>query len=91
MDIFLGILGILTLIVFVIFVWEMLKYKFYNLYISKKCIDEVQEDIIYCLDIADALGYEIIFRTPECVVYKNCKLHVANTTEGKKVIMVDLI
>lgn len=91
MDIFLGILGILTLIMFVIFVWEILKNIFSNLYIRKESIDEVKEDIIDCLDIADAFGYEIIFRTPECVAYKNCKLHVAKTETGKEVIMIDLI
>ena len=88
---FLGVWGILTLIIFVIFVWEILKYIFSNLYIIKDSIDEVKEDIIDCLDIADALEYEIIFRTPECVAYKNCKLHVAKTENGKEVIMIDLI
>ena len=91
MDMFLGVWGILTLIIFVIFVWEILKYIFSNLYIIKDSIDEVKEDIIDCLDIADALEYEIIFRTPECVAYKNCKLHVAKTENGKEVIMIDLI
>ena len=91
MDIFLGILGILTLIVFVIFVWVILKVIFSNLYIRKKSIDEVKEDIIDCLDFADTLRYEIIFRTPECKAYKNCHLHVAKTENGKEVIMVDLI
>lgn len=88
---FLGIFGILTLIIFVIFVWEIVKDIFSNLYIRKESIDEVKEDIIDCLDIADALEYEIIFRTPECISYKNCNLHVAKTKEGKEVIMIDLL
>ena len=91
MNIFVGILGILTLFIFVIFVWEILKDMFFNLYIRKESIDEVKEDIIDCLDIADALGYETIFRTPECVAYKKCKLHIAKTENGKEVIMIDLI
>jgi hypothetical protein len=92
MGIFIGIIcGILTLIIFVIFVWEILKDIFSNLYIRKESIDEVKEDIIDCLDIADELGYETIFRTPECVAYKNCKLHVAKTENGKEVIMIDFI
>lgn len=91
MDIFLRICEILTLIIFVIFVWEILKDIFSNLYIRKESIDEVKEDIIDCLDFAEALEYEIIFRTPECVAYKNCHLHVARTKEGKEVIMIDLI
>ena len=36
--------------------WEILKDIFSNLYIRKESIDEVKEDIIDCLDIADALG-----------------------------------
>lgn len=88
---FLGFWGILTLIIFVIFLWEILKDIFSNLYIRKESIDEVKDNIIDCLDITDALGYEIIFRTPECVAYKNCHLHVAKTKEGKEVIMIDLI
>jgi hypothetical protein len=91
MDIFLGIWGILTLIIFVIFVFEIINAIFSNLLIRKETINEVKKDIIDCLDIADALGYEIIFRTPECKAYKNCHLHVANTKEGKEVIMIDLI
>ena len=92
MGIFIGIIcGILTLIIFVIFVWETLKDIFSNLYIRKESIDEVKKDIIDCLDIADALGYETIFRTPECVAYKKCHLHVAKTQNGKEVIMIDLL
>ena len=91
MEVFIGISGILALIIFVIFVWEILKDIFFNLYIRKESIDEVKEDIIDNLDFADSLGYEIIFRTPECVAYKNCHLHVAKTKEGKEVIMIDLI
>jgi hypothetical protein len=91
MDIFLGIFGILALIIFVIFVWEILKDIFSNLYIRKESINEVKEDILDCLDIADEFGYEIIFRTPDCEAYKNCHLHVANTKDGKEVIMIDLI
>ena len=67
------------------------KHIFSNLYIRKESINEVKEDIIECLDFADSLGYEVIFRTPECVAYKNCHLHVARTKEGKEVIMIDLI
>jgi hypothetical protein len=91
MDMFLGIWGTITLIIFVIFVWELVKDIFSNLYIRKESIYEVKEDIFNCLDFADALGYEIMFRTPECVAYKNCHLHVAHTKEGKEVIMIDLI
>jgi hypothetical protein len=91
MDILLEIWGILSLSLFVIFVWEILKDIFSNLYIRKESIYEVKEDIIDCLDIADALEYEIIFRTPECKAYKNCNLHVAKTKEGKEVIMIDLL
>jgi hypothetical protein len=91
MDIFLGICGILTLIIFVIFVWEIVKDIFSNLYIRKESIDEVKEDIIDCLDFADALGYEIMFRTPECKAYKKCHLHIAKTKEGKEIIMIDLL
>ena len=91
MEIFVGIIVCVAATIFVIFGWEMIRYCIADWYLSRQTIDEVKEDIIDCLDIADALGYEIMFRTPECVAYKNCKLHVATTQNGKKVIMVDLI
>ena len=88
MEIFVGILGILILI---IFMWEIGKLFLSDLFLPKQSIEDVKENIITCLDEADGLGYEILFRTPECVAYKDCKLHVATTKNGKKVIMVDLI
>lgn len=90
MNIFVGVLVCIIATIVVIFVWEVLKNIFFNLY-RKESIDEVMEDIIDCLDIADALEYETIFRTPECNTYKDCKLHIANTEDGKEVIMIDLI
>ena len=88
MEIFVGILGILILI---IFMWEIGKLFLSDLFLPKQSIEDVKENIITCLDEADGLEYEILFRTPECVAYKDCKLHVATTKNGKKVIMVDLI
>lgn len=91
MNIVAGILGVFGLIIFIIFIWEMFKLFLIDSYLRKQSIEDVKENIIECLDEADGLGYEIMFRTPECVAYKNCKLHVATTKNGKKVIMVDLI
>lgn len=91
MDIFAGFLGVLILIIFVIFIWEMGKIFLIDLYLRKQSIEDVKENIITCLDEADGLGYVVMFRTPECVAYKNCKLHIATTENGKEVIMVDLI
>ena len=91
MDIFAGFLGVLILIIFVIFIWEMGKLFLIDLYLHKQSIEDVKENIITCLDEADGLGYVVMFRTPECVAYKDCKLHIATTENGKKVIMVDLI
>jgi hypothetical protein len=91
MEIFAGFLGVLILIIFVIFIWEMGKLFLIDLYFRKQTIEDVKENIITCLDEADGLGYVVMFRTPECVAYKNCKLHIATTENGKKVIMVDLI
>ena len=91
MEIFIGIIVCVAATIFVIFGWEMIRYCIADWYLSRQTIDEVKEDIIDCLDTADTLGYEIMFRTPECVAYKKCKLHVATTQNGKKVIMVDLI
>lgn len=88
MEIFVGILGVL---IFIICIWELVKIFLIDLYLRKQTIEDVKENIITCLDEADGLGYEIMFRTPECVAYKDCKLHVATTQNGKKVIMVDLI
>lgn len=88
MEIFVGILGVL---IFIICIWELVKIFLIDLYLRKQTIEDVKENIITCLDEADSLGYEIMFRTPECVAYKDCKLHVATTQNGKKVIMVDLI
>jgi len=88
MEIFVGILGVL---IFIICIWELIKIFLIDLYLRKQSIEDVKENIITCLDEADGLGYEVMFRTPECVAYKDCKLHVATTQNGKKVIMVDLI
>lgn len=93
MDIYFGILGVFVLIVFIIFIWELGKLFLIDLYFHyhKQTIEDVKENIITCLDEADGLGYVVMFRTPECVAYKNCKLHIATTENGKEVIMVDLI
>lgn len=91
MDIFLGILGAFVLIAVIIFIWEIGKLFLIDLYLHKQSIEDVKENIITCLDEADGLGYVVMFRTPECVAYKDCKLHIATTENGKKVIMVDLI
>lgn len=90
MDIFVGIIVCVAAILFVILSWEMIRYCIIDLYLHKQSIREVKENIITCLDEADGLGYEIMFRTPECVAYKDCKLHVATTENGKEVIMIDL-
>ena len=91
MDIFGGILVCVAATIFVILVWEMIRYCILDLYLYKQSIRDVKENIITCLDEADGLGYVVMFRTPECVAYKDCKLHVATTENGKEVIMVDLI
>lgn len=91
MDIFGGILVCVAATIFVILVWEMIRYCILDLYLHKQSIWDVKENIITCLDEADGLGYVVMFRTPECVAYKDCKLHVATTENGKEVIMVDLI
>ncbi len=91
MNIFVGILVCVAATIVVIFGWEMIRYCIADWYLSRQTIENVKENIINCLDEADGLGYETIFRTPECVAYKNCKLHVAKTENGKKVIMIDLI
>lgn len=91
MDIFVGILVCVAATVFVILGWEMIRYCIADWYLTQQTIEDVKENIIDCLDEADELGYEIMFRTPECVAYKDCNLHVATTQNGKKVIMVDLI
>jgi hypothetical protein len=91
MNIFVGILVCVAATIFVILGWEMIRYCIADLYLRKQSIRDVKENIISCLDEADGLGYEIMFRTPECVAYKDCKLHVATTENGKEVIMIDLI
>lgn len=91
MNIVAGILGVFGLIIFIIFIWELGKLFLIDSYLHNQSIEDVKENIIECLDEADGLGYEIMFRTPECVAYKNCKLHIATTKNDKKVIMVDLI
>lgn len=90
MDIFAGILVCIAVAIFVIVGWEMIRYCIADRYLSRQTIEEVKENIIDCLDWADGLGYEVMFRTPECVAYKKCKLHIATTKNGKKVIMIDL-
>ena len=91
MNIFVGFLAIIALVIVVIFGWEMIRYCIADWYLSRQTINDIKENIIDNLDEADELGYEIIFRTPECKAYKNCHLHVAKTENGKEVIMVDLI
>ena len=91
MDIFFGILSAFILIINIIFVWEIGKQFFIDLCLDKQTIEDVKENIIDCFDHVDGLGYEIMFRTPECTTYKKCKLRVAKTENGKEVIMVDLI
>ena len=91
MNILVGFLAIIALVIVVIFGWEMIRYCIADWYLSRQTINDIKENIIDNLDEADELGYEIIFRTPECKAYKNCHLHVAKTENGKEVIMVDLI
>jgi hypothetical protein len=92
MDMFFVILGAFVLIAFIICMYEILKHLLIDLYSHKPTIEDVKENIIDCLDEAYYdLGYEIMFRTPECVAYKKYKLHVAKTENGKEVIMIDLI
>lgn len=91
MNILVGFLAIIALVIVVIFGWEMIRYCIADWYLSRQTINDIKENIINNLDEADELGYEIIFRTPECKAYKNCHLHVAKTENGKEVIMVDLI
>lgn len=91
MNIVAGILGVFGLIIFIIFVWELGKLFLIDSYLHNQSIEDVKENIIECLDEADGLGYEIMFRTPECVAYKKCNLHIAKTENGKEVIMIDLI
>lgn len=91
MDIFVGILVCIAAAIFVILGWEMIRYCIADWYLTKQTIRDVKENIITCLDEADGLGYEVMFRTPECVAYKKCKLHIATTKNGKEVIMIDLI
>ena len=90
---FLGVLILVTFVItFIICMWEILKYFLIDLYSHKPTIENVKENIIKCLDEAYYdLGYEIMFRTPECVAYKKCNLHITKTENGKEVIMVDLI
>lgn len=92
MDIIAGILVCVVAVIFVILLWwKIIRWSITDWYLIRKTINDIKENIINNLDEADKLGYEIMFRTPECVVYKNCKLHIAKTENGKEVIMVDLI
>jgi hypothetical protein len=91
MNIFIGIIVGIAIIIYVILWWDIIIYCIAGWYLSRQTIEDVKENIINCLDEADGLGYETIFRTPECVAYKNCKLHIAKTENGKEVIMIDLI
>jgi hypothetical protein len=93
MDKYFVCLGVFVIIAFVIFIWEFFKLFLIDLYFHfhKQTIEDIKENIIHCLDDADELGYEIMFRTPECVAYKKCNLHIAKTENDKEVIMVDLI
>ena len=91
MDIFVGIIVSIATTIFVILGWEMIRYCIADWYLSRQTINDIKENIIDNLDEADELGYEIMFRTPECVAYKDCNLHIAKTEDGKEVIMIDLI
>lgn len=96
MDTFVGflvpvVLACITATIVVVFVSKICKFFLIDLYLHKQSIEDIKKNIIDCLDEADELGYEIMFRTPECVAYKNCNLHIAKTENGKEVIMVDLI
>ena len=57
--------------------------------LNKQTIDDIMNNIVDSFEKADEYG--IIFRTPECVAYKNCHLHVATTKNGKEIIIIDLI
>ena len=59
--------------------------------VNKQTIDDIMNNIVDSLDKADAYEYDVIFRTPECVAYKNCHLHVATTKNCKEIIIVDVI
>ena len=63
-----------------IFMWKKL---------NKQTINDIMNNIVDSFEKADE--YDVIFRTPECVAYKNCHLHVATTKNGKEIIIVDLI
>lgn len=92
MDIIAGILVCVVAVIFVILLWwKIIRWSITDWYLIRQTINDIKENIIDNLNEADKLGYEIMFRTPECVVYKNCKLHIAKTENGKEVIMVDLI
>ena len=91
MDIFVGILVCVAATIFVISGWEMIRYCIASWYLSRQTINDVKENIITCLDEANELGYKVMFRTPECVAYKYCNLHIATTEDSKEVIMIDLI
>lgn len=93
MDILFGILGAFVLISCTIFIWELGKLLLIDLYFHfrKQTIENIKENIIDCLNEADDLGYEIMFRTPDCKAYKKINLHIANTENGKEIIMADLI
>lgn len=91
MDIFVGIIVSIAATIFVILGWEMIRYCIADWYLSRQTINDIKNNIIDNLDEADELGYEIMFRTPECVAYKDCNLHIAKTEDGKEVIMIDLI
>ena len=57
--------------------------------LNKQTIDDIMNNIVDSFEKSDEYG--IIFRTPECVAYKNCHLHVATTKNGKEIIIIDLI
>lgn len=91
MDILVGIIVCFAAIIFTILGWEMIRYSIADWYLDRQSINDIKNNIIDNLDEADELGYEIMFRTPECVAYKDCNLHIAKTENGKEVIMIDLI
>jgi len=92
MNIFVIIFGLIIFAIFVIFVWEMIKSMVSETtFFNDASIYEVMEYIDNALLEARFYDYEMMFRTPDCKVYKKFNLHVAKRKENdKEVIMIDL-